>query len=123
MKLYFFLLSAVFNSQRTFLNIISAAFFQNRLHILYIISCGISDSNLGSSLLDTGPPSPSGSVHRLKHSSTLLGILNISIMTPFFNKSQDFCTKFELLNDFFKRRTSNHFQAEEFRNMRAFELF
>ena len=33
-----------------------------------------------------------------------------------------FCTKFDAINDFFKRRAPDHFKAQEFRNLQAFEF-
>ena len=41
------------------------------------------------------------------------------VLRRFFN-GQDLRTKFNRLNDFFKRRASYHFKAQEFRNLRAF---
>ena len=40
-----------------------------------------------------------------------------------FYQGLDFCTTFEPLNDFFKRRASYNFKAKEFRKCRAFEFF
>jgi len=43
--------------------------------------------------------------------------------TPFFWKAPNLCTKFDPLNNFFKRRALYYFKAWEFRNMQAFEYF
>jgi len=37
--------------------------------------------------------------------------------------TSNFCTKFDLLVIFFKRRASHHFKELKFRNLRAFEFF
>ena len=44
-------------------------------------------------------------------------------MTPFFRMLQLLCTKFDPLNDFSKRRASQHLKAQEFQNLQAFEFF
>ena len=46
-----------------------------------------------------------------------------SLWRRFLYKGSNFCTQFHRLNNFFKRRSSYHYKAEEFRNMHAFEFF
>ena len=52
-----------------------------------------------------------------------LQLIQVRTKTPFFYKGPNFCTKFDPINDFFKRRTSYYFKALEFRNLQAFEFF